>query len=417
MESVSGTRRTRTNQNLTDTRVKTIKPRAGLLRVWDSHVPGFHLQVTPGGTKSFRIQFQRPDGRKVSVTIGSASAWTVDAARDKARELRHLHEEGRDARAMVLAERQCSDLAQLAEVWREDYAPRLKESTRKSYESILRTTIIPALGNRLVKDLTYDDVKALYRKASRATPIQANRAVAVLSKLFTVAEKEGLRPDRTNPCHKLERARERPRDRVFSAEDLETLELGLQALTKAKKLEAGHADLVRFLALSGLRRGEALGLRWKDINLDQGWMAFEEHKTDREGTKKLPLNSHLRAVLADRAAEKISPYVFPGRSLDKPFNGFGKVWLRIQTFAGLEGLTPHDFRHTFQTTCMELGYPAAIADSLLGHSLGRIRDTYTNFGTDGILAQASQTTADWIAAALRGAQPRPGVKTVGAGPA
>jgi integrase len=55
---------------------------------------------------------------------------------------------------------------------------------------------------------------------------------------------------------------------VFSAEDLETLELGLQALTKAKKLEAGHADLVRFLALSGLRRGEALGLRWKDINLD-----------------------------------------------------------------------------------------------------------------------------------------------------
>ena len=69
---------------------------------------------------------------------------------------------------------------------------------------------------------------------------------------------------------------------MFSAEDLETLELGLQALTKAKKLEAGHADLVRFLALSGLRRGEALGLRWKDINLDQGWMAFEEHKADRD---------------------------------------------------------------------------------------------------------------------------------------
>ncbi len=412
MKSGSATRRTRTNQNLTDTRVKTIKPRVGLLRVWDSHVPGFHLQVTRGGTKSFRIQFQRPDGRKVSVTIGSASAWTVDAARDKARELRRLHEEGRDARATVLAERQCSDLAQLAEVWRVDYAPRLKESTRKSYESILRTTILPGLGNRLVKDLTYEDVKALYRKVSRATPIQANRAVAVLSKLFAVAEKEGLRPDRTNPCHKLERARERPRDRVFSAEDLETLELGLQALAKGNKLEAGHADLVRFLALSGLRRGEALGLRWKDVNLDQGWMAFEDHKTDWEGTKRLPLNGHLRVVLARRAAEKISPFVFPGRTLDKAFNGFGKVWLRIQAFAGLEGLTPHDFRHTFQTACMELGYPAAIADSLLGHSLGRIRDTYTNLSMDGILAQASQTTADWIAAAMAGENPRAGVKVV-----
>jgi len=409
--------RTRTNQNLTDTRVKTIKPRESLLRVWDSHVPGFHLQVTPGGSKSFRIQFQRPDGRKVSVTIGSAAAWTVEAARDKARELRRLHEEGHDARATVLAERQCSDLERLAQVWREDYAPRLKESTRKSYESILRTTILPALGNRLVKDLTYEDVKALYRKASKATPIQANRAVAVLSKLFAVAEKEGLRPDGSNPCHKLERSRERPRDRVFNTEDLEALELGLQALTQAKKLEAGHADLIRFLALSGLRRGEALGLRWKDIHLDQGWMAFEEHKTDREGTKKLPLNSHLRTILARRSLEMISPFVFPGRSLDKAFNGFGKVWLRIQTFTGLDGLTPHDFRHTFQTTCMELGYPAAIADSLLGHSLGRIRDTYVNFSTDGILAMASQTTADWIAAALAGAVPRAGVKVAGAGSA
>ncbi len=410
MNSTTDLRRTRTHQNLTDTRVKAIKVRATLHRVWDSNVPGFHLQVTPGGSKSFRIQFQRPDGRKVSVTIGSASAWTVEAAREKARELRRLHEEGRDARATVLAERQCCDLDRLAQVWREDYAPRLKDSTRKSYESILKTTILPALGNRLVKDLVYEDVKALYRRTARATPIQANRAVAVLSKLFTVAEKEGLRPDRTNPCHKLERARERPRDRVFSIEDLETLELGLRALTKAKKLEAGHADLVRFLALSGLRRGEALGLKWKDVNLDQGWMTFEEHKTDREGTKKLPLNSRLRAVLADRAAERISPYVFPGRTLDKPFNGFGKVWLRIQAFAGLDGLTPHDFRHTFQTTCMELGYPAAIADSLLGHSLGRIRDTYTNFGTDGILAMASQAAADWIAAALAGAQPKPGIK-------
>ncbi len=109
---------------------------------------------------------------------------------------------------------------------------------------------------------------------------------------------------------------------------------------------------------------------------------------------------------------KISAYVFPGRSLGRPFNGFSKVWLRIQAFAGLEGLTPHDFRHTFQTACMELGYPAAIADSLLGHSLGRIRDTYTNFSMDGILAQASQTTADWTAAAMAGENPRAGVKVV-----
>lgn len=410
MQPTPPPRRTRTNLNLTDTRVKTVKPGPALLRVWDAHVPGFHLQVTPAGAKSFRIQFQRHDGRKVSVTIGSASAWTVDAARDKARELRRLHEEGRDARAHVLAERHCGDLSHLAQVWRDDYASRLKQSTRKSYESILRTTILPALGNRLVKDLTYEDVKCLYRKVASKTPIQANRAVAVLSKLFSIAEKEGLRPDRTNPCHKLERNRERPRDRTFSIGDLEALEAALLKLTSLSKLQEDHADLVRFLALSGLRRGEAMALRWKDINLEQGWMAFEEHKTDKEGTKRLPLNSHLRAILARRAVARISPYVFPGRSLDKPFNGFGKIWQRIRASGGLDGLTPHDLRHTFQTTSMELGSPAAIADSLLGHSLGRIRDTYINFSTDGILAKASQETSDWLWAAMTGKQPRTGTK-------
>ena len=73
-------------------------------------------------------------------------------------------------------------------------------------------------------------------------------------------------------------------------------------------------------------------------------------------------------------------------------------------------VTPHDLRRTFMTTCTELGYPAAIGDALLGHSLGRIRDTYVNLGSEGIMATASQETADWVASALRGENPKPGVK-------
>ena len=239
---------------------------------------------------------------------------------------------------------------------------------------------------------------------------QANRAAAILSKLFSIAEREGFRPDGTNPCHKLERAREKPRDRIFSAADLKDLEAGLQGLVDRGKLDEAVADLIRFLALSGLRRGEALGLAWKNIDLGRNIMTFTEHKTDHDGTKVLPLNTHLRSILQRRASIQLSAYVFPGRNLDRPFNGLGKVWERVLGASKLENLTPHDLRHTFQTTCTELGYPAAIGDSLLGHSMGRIRDTYINLGTQGILSQASQETADWIQAALAGANPHPGVK-------
>jgi len=80
--------------------------------------------------------------------------------------------------------------------------------------------------------------------------------------------------------------------------------------------------------------------------------------------------------------------------------------------AGLSDVTPHDLRRTFMSTSMELGYPAAIGDALLGHSLGKIRDTYVHLGSEGIMATASQDTADWIAAAMAGHEVKPGVKVV-----
>ena len=62
----------------------------------------------------------------------------------------------------------------------------------------------------------------------------------------------------------------------------------------------------------------------------------------------------------------------------------------------VEGATPHDLRRTFATACTEVGNHPATADVLLGHSLGRIRDTYIANGPDGMLRKASQDTADRI---------------------
>jgi integrase len=86
------------------------------------------------------------------------------------------------------------------------------------------------------------------------------------------------------------------------------------------------------------------------------------------------------------------------------------MWARVMDEAKLADVTPHDLRRTFMTTCTELGYPLAIGDALLGHSLGKIRDTYVNLGSEGIMATASQETADWIAAAMAGKKVKLGVK-------
>ena len=68
MEHPAEPRRTRSRIGLTDTRVKGFKTTGKLYRVWDSHVPGFLLQVTPNGSKSFGVCFQRNNGQKYRAT-------------------------------------------------------------------------------------------------------------------------------------------------------------------------------------------------------------------------------------------------------------------------------------------------------------------------------------------------------------
>lgn len=421
---------------LTDSRVKGLVPGKTVLRLFDSMVPGFHVRVTPNGAKSFCATFQRQDGGKIHLTLGDATVWKADAAREKAATLRKLHDEGKDARAFLQEERSGSDLCALAKIWEDDYRPRLKTTSQASYDSLLKVVILPQLGNRLVKDLTYQDVKDLHRKAKKGGhETNANRAVAVLSRLFSIAEKEGLRPAGSNPCGQFEKPSEKPRSRVLGADEYAALEAALIAMVaageeakakqpngdqdgkkpdsdkKVERLDPQAADLIRFLALSGLRKSEALGLRFGDVDLERGVMRFEEHKTsEKAGTKVLPLNSHLKSIVQRRAAQRLGAFVFPGRKLNAPIVGLAKIWGRVVEMAGLVDVTPHDLRRTFMSTSLELGYPAAIGDALLGHSLGRIRDTYVHLGSEGIMATASQETADWIGAALSGVKVKPGVK-------
>lgn len=448
---------------LTDSKVKEAKPGDGVVRIWDTVVAGFHLRITPAGTKSFCVAFQRTDGKKVNVTLGSAEAWPVEdpkpvkggqplldangepriGARTWARLLRKQHEHGQDIRVAVKVVRSGKDLRALVKVWREDYRPSLKPTTQISYDSLLKDKgegrdkakvgpILSVLGSRLVKDLTYEDVKDLHRNVRKGGHVtNANRAVAVLSRLMDIAEKEGWRPKGSNPCTGFEKPTERPRSRLLSPSELTALGRALCLMEAAdvamkekadgvpnpkgrrviRRVKPQVTDLVRFLALSGLRKSEALSLKFQDVDLDRSIMRFHEHKTsEQSGTKVLPLNLHLKEIVQRRAQERLGPYVFSGWKAGRHIVGFAKMWQRVVAVAELDNVSPHDLRRTFMSVSMELGYPAAIGDALLGHSLGKIRDTYIRLGSEGIMATASQEVADWIAAAMAGEAVKPGVK-------
>jgi len=425
-------------RKLTDRFVERLQAGSAVIRVWDAEVRGFGVRVSPGGRKSYIFQFTR-EGSKVQATIGSAECWTCDNARDRARELRKLHECGNDARATLQDARTKRDFEDLVKCWREDYKPKIRPHSQACFESLLKR-ILPALGTRLVKDLALADVEDLHRKiAKEGLEVTANRAITFLRRLLSIAEKKGWRAMGTNPVTHFERPSEESRTRVLSAEELQALGAVLQAFPGKHR----DPDPILFLALSGLRKSEALGLRWADVDFERGTMTFPTHKTSKKaGVKVLPINSHLRDILKARAAWRLSPYVFAGyfkrvirkaedgRSAEKqaPTDGprvsIKWIWGKAAEEASLGSMVKvgrkkvfkpdtviHDLRRTFNSVCAELGYPPQVFDFLLGHKPAGMAGVYTHMSpAGGILAEASQATADWIAAALDGRKPRLGEK-------
>lgn len=456
---------------LTDTRVKDAKAGTSVIRIWDTDTTakGFHLRITPAGAKSFAMALQvKGETRKVNITIGDATAWTVDEARARAAELRKIHrdtgdvgkwleeEEARKAE-LAAAEAQAAKekehestrtLNAWAEVWRKKYKERLKPTTQASYESLLKHQVLPLLGERLVKDIDVKDVRRLHKTVvEEGYETSATRAVAVLYSLLKAAEEneeDGWRTDDSKTWKGFKMPGGNERKRTLTPRECAALEAALVALVAAERpkvveklfekkktrkkevnqpepeqvipLEPQAADLIRFLALSGLRKGEALGLRFADVDLEQSTMSFKDHKTSGDtGVKVLPLNSHLRAIIQRRAQQqKIGDFVFPGRLRSKsPIVGLAHMWTRVVKAAQLVDVTLHDLRRTFYSTVTKLTMSFDVADILTGHSLPKVRRVY---GIDPhespIVIQASQDASDWIAAAMAGHEVKPGVKVV-----
>ena len=175
--------------------------------LWDRDLKGFGLKVTPTGNKVYLLQY-RTGGRGTStkrVTLGRHGALTPDQARKEAIRLAGAIANGTDPAAIRAAEKSAPTVAALAERFlNEHVATKTKPRTAVEYRRLVESIIVPAFGRKRVRDVTRSDISRLHHE-QRATPYAANRTLAVLSKIFALAEKWGERPDGSNPCRHLQR--------------------------------------------------------------------------------------------------------------------------------------------------------------------------------------------------------------------
>src|SRR5262249_9850539 len=205
---------------------------------------GFGVRVTAAGHKAFVLTYTTHSGRQGRYTIGAFGDWNTTEARERAAELKREVDRGGDPVADKKAEREAPDMAMLLKRLREEHFIRLRPRVAEDNECMLRTHVLPHFSESTkVADVRFDDIDALHRKITKAGHLyRANRAVALLSKAFSLAVRWGWRE--TNPCKGVKRNTEHNRERYLTADELARL---TEALAKADR---DVADVIRLLLMT-----------------------------------------------------------------------------------------------------------------------------------------------------------------------
>jgi hypothetical protein len=239
--------------------------RSGYVIHYDTAVKGFGLRVTQNCAKSFILNY-RADGIERRYTIGTfRDPWRTAAARREAQRLKIVIDQGGDPQGEKNTVRTAPTVRDLVQRWREEHSPKNRPSTQRENEKLIRQWIFPELGTHRVADLGYADIEALHRKITgkQGTPYRANRVLALVSKMLSLAVRWEWRPD--NPCRGIERNHEERRYRYLTPAELERL---VAALALYPNQTAANA--IRLLLLTGARSGEVFTARWQQFNLEAG---------------------------------------------------------------------------------------------------------------------------------------------------
>jgi integrase len=271
-----------------------------------------------------------------------------------------------------------------------------KRSSVDEDERLIKRRIMPSIGAMKVAEVTRLEIAKLHHRL-RATPYEANRTVAVLSKIFNLAELWGLRPDGSNPCRHVRRYKEAKRERFLVEDELGRLGAALENMMRDGDLTPAVALAIRLLSLTGCRVSEIIGARWEQVDLEEGLMTLPDTKT---GARIVPLGDAALELL--KAQSRRAGFICgPDAESRLSISMMEKAWRKVCTQAGLRNARLHDLRHTVGTYTGQGGFNAFTVRDLLGHRTMAMTGRYVQRDNDPIRAAAT-SVSDRIAKALNG---------------
>lgn len=368
---------------LTARAVARHKPKPRPYEVSCSTLRGFMLRVLPSGKKVYYARVPA-GGEYRRVRIGLASMIEFSSARQRAVDLITSGASPPPARAAsVPTVREFAARYDAGHI-----STHVKPSTQRRYRQLLRGHLLPEFGAKRLDEIHLEDVEKFH--AARATrPMSANNAVRLLSNIYTKAIDWRVLPRYyVRPTRGVRLYKQRRRERFMTAAERRRLErvldraLSLKGANAPGRLHWSIVALIRLLALTGMRRAEALGLTWDMVDRRHRCLRLPDSKT---GPKIVPISQPVLELLdrLERRRDPTIPFVAYSRMKTRvSAKGLGEAWIRVRKAARLGDMRLHDLRHSAASDALMAGVPLAVVGRILGHRSPRTTARYAHLSDE-----------------------------------
>lgn len=284
--------------------------------------------------------------------------------------------------------------SELVERWKAAVVPTIKDSTATYYQKMLKSHVLPAFGIREVASITREDVELFLANKARLFCKNTLRGMRVsLGRVLSWAVK--CKWIEENPCAGVElpHAGSKVKRTILKPEQVAAI---------VNKLREPYATLVLFLAVSGLRIGEAIAVKWSDFEGDTLHIRRRifEGKVGTTKTESSQRSLPIPAALIERM-KKLGDgeWIFRARN-GAPINPKNAAQRYIRPVTRELGIPLggwHDFRHTLSTRLLKR-YPTKVVSELLGHSnVQTTLETYQHIETEDFRAPLNEMANELLA--------------------
>jgi len=364
---------------LTDTAIKRLKPKDKSYKIADRD--GMYVTIIPSGAITFRYDY-RLNGRRETLTIGryGPDGVSLSEAREKCLAARKLVAQGiSPAQKKQREKRKLSATPSFGETGKQWFKDaKMADSTRSMRKAIFNRDILPVWKNRLLSEITPDDLRALCLKVKeRGAPATAIHARDIVKQICAFAilhgEKIANPADEVGPASIATFA---PKDRVLSPAEIRLMLAELEQVATLPTIRLG----LKLILLTMVRKSELQDAVWDEVDFENAVWSIPKERMKRKKAHNVYLSRQsLDIMIALKTCAGNSRYLLPSRyDADAPMSRatFNRVTMAIIERAKkqempLEPFTVHDLRRTGSTLLNELGFNRDWIEKCLAHEDNR----------------------------------------------